>query len=70
MAEKERGLLDKLSDRLGFSHELRDELTAVARELDPKAKDRRFSDELVKLFRSIPPRVYEESADALEVVFE
>jgi uncharacterized membrane protein YebE (DUF533 family) len=70
MAEKERGLLDKLADRLDFSHELRDELIAVAKELDPKAKDRKFSDELVKLFRSIPPRVYEESADALEVVFE
>lgn len=70
VAEKEKGLLDKLADRLGFSHEKRDELTGFARDLAPKAADRKFSDELATLFKSIPPRVYEESADTLEVVFE
>jgi uncharacterized membrane protein YebE (DUF533 family) len=71
VAEKERGLLDRLADRLGFSHERRDELIVTAKDIGPRAKDGKLSDELVKLFRSIPPRLYtEESADALEVVFE
>jgi uncharacterized membrane protein YebE (DUF533 family) len=70
VAEKEKGLLDQLADRLGFSHEQRDELTGFARDLAPKKGDRKFGDELVTLFRSISPRIYEATDDQLEVVFE
>ncbi len=69
VADKERGLLDKLADRLEFSHEKRDELIGFARDMNPKG-ERHFAEELATLFRSIPPRVYEDSADSLEVVFE
>jgi uncharacterized membrane protein YebE (DUF533 family) len=70
LADKEKGMLDDLAGRLGFSHEKRDELLGFAKDLAPKA-ERKFGDELVTLFRSIPPRVYETPADdQLEVVFE
>ncbi len=72
VADKEKGLLDRLAGRLGFSHEQQTELTGIARDLPPKKGERELGDELVTLFRSIPPRVYEAASaeDQLEVVFE
>ncbi len=72
LAEKEKGLLEKLADRVGFSHERRDELLALARDLPPKdGDDAKLGEDLVRLFRSLPPRLYaEEAAEELEIVFE
>jgi uncharacterized membrane protein YebE (DUF533 family) len=72
--ESEEGLLDKLGGRLGLSHDRQKELVQIARDLEPRAGgDRAFSDELVKLFKAIPPRLAQaegEPGEGFEVVIE
>lgn len=72
IAEKERGMLDHLADRFGYSHAHRDEIVQVVRDLDPPPKsERKFGEELVRLFKALPPRVLrDDPEDDLEVVYE
>lgn len=70
IAEKERGLLDQLGGILGFPAERQKELETLARDLDPPGKGPRdWSNELVKLFKAIPPRLAEDPIEEAEVVF-
>ncbi len=72
LADKERALLEKLRNRLGFSAERGTELEQVARDLEPPSRiERRWSDELVRLFKAVPPRLLEEEIDDdVEVIIE
>lgn len=72
VSEKEQAFLDRLATRFGFAHERRDELVQLARDLEPPAKaHRKWADELVRLFKAIPPRLLEEHFDGdVEIVDE
>ena len=69
LAEKEKGLLERIAAQLHLPEGRAEQLRDLAKDLShPEAKDR--SDELVRLFKSIPPRLLEDPEDDLEVVFE
>jgi uncharacterized membrane protein YebE (DUF533 family) len=69
--EREEALLDRLGDLLGFDAVRKAELERIARDLDEKKTggDRKWADELTRLFKAIPPRLEETlDADEIEVV--
>jgi hypothetical protein len=81
--EKETELLDQLGDRLGFDAARKAELELIAREMPAhgkrsparpsEARDRahvNWSEEVIKLFKAIPPRLEREGSDEFEVTFE
>jgi uncharacterized membrane protein YebE (DUF533 family) len=71
--DKEQHMLDALAERLGFGEHHERELLQHARDLDHlrKGKDKtRWADELVTLFKAIPPRLEEIEEGDVEVVFE
>jgi uncharacterized membrane protein YebE (DUF533 family) len=68
---KEQDLLLKMRELLGIDDARGEELSSIARELGkPKAGDA-WADDLVTLFKAIPPRLEpSDSADDLEIAFE
>lgn len=66
--DKEKALLDRLAASLGLDDARRKELDGIAKDLKP-AKDRQWGDEIVRLFKAIPPRIEQETGD-VEVTFE
>jgi uncharacterized membrane protein YebE (DUF533 family) len=67
---KEEALLDEIGRLAGISPVRKAELERIARDLPPaKGEGRDWAEELVALFKSIPPRL-EEEASEFEVVFE
>lgn len=72
LADKERAMLEKLRLRFGFSDERGRELEQIARDLEPPSRiERHWSDELVRLFMAVPPRLLEEEIDEdVEVIIE
>jgi uncharacterized membrane protein YebE (DUF533 family) len=67
--DKEKALLDRLAKELGFSTEHRAELDAIAKDL-PRAAGGKWGDEIVSLFKAIPPRLEKVQPGDIEVTFE
>ncbi len=67
--EKEKALLDRLAQSLGFDDARRKELDQIAKDLQPAKDGRQWGDEIVRLFKAIPPRIEQETGD-VEVTFE
>ncbi len=66
---KEKVVLDMLATRFGFGAQRRTELEAIAKDLG-KGEKRAWGDEIVKLFKAIPPRLEESAPGDVEVSFE
>lgn len=64
--EREEAMLDKLGDLLGFDGVRKAELERIARELTSLG-DRKWADELTRLFKAIPPRLEAETLDDADV---
>ncbi|MBK8214041.1 MAG: TerB family tellurite resistance protein [Myxococcales bacterium] len=55
---KEKELLDRVADLFGFDDVRKDELTTIARDLEPgRASEVNWAAEIERLFRAIPPRL-------------
>lgn len=68
---KEKALLDMLARKLGFGDPHRADLEAVAKSLPaPPAGGHKWGDELVSLFKAIPPRLENVQPEEIEVSFE
>jgi uncharacterized membrane protein YebE (DUF533 family) len=69
---KEEEMLDKLGAHLGLATTQKAELERFARDIEPPPDGRRrWSNELERLFKAIPPRLEGAPEDAeIEVVFE
>jgi uncharacterized membrane protein YebE (DUF533 family) len=68
--EKETAMLDQVARLSNISPVRKAELDRIARDLPPPGKDgRTWADEVVTLFKSIPPRL-EEEGEELEVIIE
>jgi uncharacterized membrane protein YebE (DUF533 family) len=73
--EKEEAALDQLARHLGIDAVRKAELERIAREIEPilPGTTRKWSDEVVRLFKSIPPRLEPTPAapgEEIEVSFE
>lgn len=71
--DKEKALLDALAERLGFGEAHERELLAHAHDLAHLRKGKsknQWADELVTLFKAIPPRLEQIEDGDVEVVFE
>lgn len=68
--DKEKALVDCLATTFGFDAQRRRELEAIAQDLPKSAGDRKWQDEVVALFRAIPPRLEGATAGDVEVTFE
>ncbi|CAN5135902.1 hypothetical protein BH09MYX1_BH09MYX1_13780 [soil metagenome] len=67
--DKEKALLDRLASSLELSAERRSELDLIAKDLSPAKDGRNWGDEIVRLFKAIPPRIEQEVGE-VEVAFE
>jgi uncharacterized tellurite resistance protein B-like protein len=67
---KETDKLDEVRERLGLDEARATELAAIARELGKPHEKEGWADDLVKLFKAIPPRLEADVDDQLEVAFE
>jgi uncharacterized membrane protein YebE (DUF533 family) len=68
---KEEELLDRTASLLGLSAARKAELELIARDLEPPPADgRKWSAEIERLFRAIPPRLEDADPEEVEVVFE
>ena len=68
---KEEELLAKLASLLDLTPERRQELTQIARDLEPLRKgSKSWADELVALFKAIPARLEGDGRESFEVAFE
>jgi hypothetical protein len=68
--EKEKALVERLGKEFGFSNEHRAELDAIAKDLPKTPAGRKWEDEIVALFKAIPPRLEKAAAGDIEVTFE
>jgi uncharacterized membrane protein YebE (DUF533 family) len=68
--EKEKALADRLAKEFGFSPEHRAELDAIAKDLAKADGSRKWEDEIVALFKAIPPRLEKAQPGDIEVTFE
>lgn len=70
--QKEEELLDKIASMLGLTDERRNELTQIARDLEPlrKGEDKTWASEIVTLFKAIPARLEGDGTENFEVAFE
>ena len=66
---KEKLILDMVANRFGFGAERRAELEAIAKDLG-KGDKHNWGDEVVKLFKAIPPRLEEVGPGDVEVTIE
>ena len=68
---KEEALLERAASLMGLSPARKAELTRIAGDLEPAADGgRRWASEIERLFRAIPPRLEQNAAEEVEVVFE
>ena len=67
--EKEKALVDRLANKFEFDTAKRAELEAIAKDLPKATGDRKWQDEIVSLFKAIPPRLENAQGD-IEVTFE
>ena len=67
--EKEKAMVDRLADQFGFDATKRAELDTIAKDLPKTKGDRKWADEIVSLFKAIPPRLENATGD-VEVTFE
>ena len=68
---KEEQLLGKLALMLGLTKERREDLTTVARDLEPLRKsESSWATELVTLFKAIPERLEGDGTESFDVSFE
>jgi uncharacterized membrane protein YebE (DUF533 family) len=67
--EKEEQMLDQLGSILGIDAVKKAELERIARDLKPAEGGRKWADEIVTLFKAIPPRL-EKTEEEVDVVFE
>jgi uncharacterized membrane protein YebE (DUF533 family) len=65
--DKEKALLDRLAKEFGFGAEHRAELDAIAKDLPHSDK---WGDQIVTLFKAIPPRLEKAQPGDIEVTFE
>jgi len=68
--EKEKALLDRLAKEFGFGNEHRAELDVIAKDLARAVGGRKWGDEIVALFKAIPPRLENAQPGDIEVTFE
>jgi uncharacterized membrane protein YebE (DUF533 family) len=68
--DKEKALLDRLAKEFGFGAEHRAELDAIARDLAHAGEGRKWGDEIITLFKAIPPRLEKAQPGDIEVTFE
>jgi uncharacterized membrane protein YebE (DUF533 family) len=68
--DKEKALVERLADTFGFDAAKRAELDGIAKELPRTEGDRKWQDEIVSLFKAIPPRLENASPGDIEVTFE
>ena len=65
--DKEKALLDRLAQSFGFGNDHRTELAAIAKDL-PQGGN--WGDQIVALFKAIPPRLENAQPGDVEVTFE
>jgi len=68
--EKEKALVDRIAKEFGLSKETRAELEGIAKDLPKAAAGRKWQDEIVALFKAIPPRLEKAEGGDIEVTFE
>ena len=65
---KEKDLLDRVADLFGFDDARKNELTAIARDLEPAAgEDVKWAEQIERLFKAIPPRLESKTDEDLDV---
>lgn len=67
--DKEKALVDRIATTFGFDATKRAELDGIAKDLPKATGDRKWQDEIVSLFKAIPPRLENATGD-IEVTFE
>jgi uncharacterized membrane protein YebE (DUF533 family) len=67
--DKEKAMVEKVASTFGFDDATKKELDAIASDLAKTGKDRKWQDEIVALFKAIPPRLEKATGD-VEVTFE
>lgn len=68
--DKEKALVDQVAKAFGFSDEHRAELDGMAKDLPKAPAGRKWEDEIVSLFKAIPPRLEKVQPGDIEVSFE
>jgi uncharacterized membrane protein YebE (DUF533 family) len=68
--EKEKAMVEKIAEELGFGADHKKELDAIAADLAKTGADRKWQDEIVALFKAIPPRLEKVQPGDVEVTFE
>ncbi len=68
--DKEKAMVERLASDFGFSPETRKDLEAIAKDLPKVAGARKWEDEIVSLFKAIPPRLEKAADGDVEVTFE
>jgi len=68
--DKEKAMVDKVASTFGFGDDHKKELDAIAKDLSKTGKDRKWQDEIVALFKAIPPRLEKAQPGDVEVTFE
>ena len=68
--EKEKAMVEKVASTFGFGDDTKKELDAIAKDLSKTGKDRKWQDEIVALFKAIPPRLEKAQPGDVEVTFE
>ncbi|HEX4511947.1 MAG TPA: DUF533 domain-containing protein [Polyangiaceae bacterium] len=68
--DKEKAMVDEIASTFGLADETKKELDAIAKDLSKSGKDRKWQDEIVALFKAIPPRLEKAQPGDVEVTFE
>jgi hypothetical protein len=68
--EKEKAMVEQIAKEFGFGADHKKELDAIASDLAKAGKDRKWQDEIVALFKAIPPRLEKAQPGDVEVTFE
>jgi uncharacterized membrane protein YebE (DUF533 family) len=68
--DKEKAMVEKIASTFGLADETKKELDAIAKDLSKSGKDRKWQDEIVALFKAIPPRLEKAQPGDVEVTFE
>ena len=72
--EKEKAMVERIAKEFGFGDEHKKELDVIASDLSASSsksgKDRKWQDEIVALFKAIPPRLEKAQPGDVEVTFE
>jgi uncharacterized membrane protein YebE (DUF533 family) len=65
---KEKDLLDRVAELFGFDDARKNELTAIARDLEPaQGEDVKWAEQIERLFHAIPPRLESNQDEDLDV---